>query len=232
MKSGSKAKLIKNIREALAQPLSQLTIKSCLADTRKLLELTGTDKKYATLKFYCDWILHTKMDRKFANDLLREADQACDNWIVRKIPMPADFETTIGYKIGLYGFEREMAECLAPYGIKLPWYGYRDQWTLFEQIYCDIVADSFLECSDKRHPLKQINGACVRVYKLSEHPEEKKDYQPGDYLPHGIEWLFTIDGDPVFAFRLTAPSENLIKKEAAAGLHLPSPPKTLVLPPL
>lgn len=232
MKTGSKAKLVNNIREALTQPLSQLTIKSYLADTRKLLELTGTGKKYATLKFYCDWILHTKMDKKFANQLLREADEVCDKWIVRKIPMPANFETTIGYKIGLYGFEREMAECLASHGIDLPWYGYRDKWAAFEEAYCEIVEDSFLEYSDKKQPLKQINGARVRVYKLSEHPEEKKDLKPGDYLPNGIEWIFTLNDDPVFAFTITAPSEALIKRESASGPHPPNPPKMLVLPPL
>jgi hypothetical protein len=117
--SANKSKLLKAIRDALAQPPTAMTVKACLADIRKLLELTGKSKKYATLKFYCDWVLHTKMDKKFANDLLREVDLVWDKWFVRKICMPVDFETTIGYKIGFYGFEREMYESLAEYGISL-----------------------------------------------------------------------------------------------------------------
>jgi hypothetical protein len=102
---------------------------------------------------------------------------------------------------------------------------------LFEKVYCDIVEDSVLEYSDKKNPLKQINGARVRMYKLSEHPEESKGFMPGDYLPYGIEWTFTMNGDAVCAFTLSAPSEDLVRRETSAE-PFPNSPKELVLPQL
>jgi hypothetical protein len=211
MRSQSKARFIKTINDALALPLTELSVKSMLADTRKLLELTGSTLKYQTLKFYCDWVLHTKMDRKFASQLLETFDIVWDDWIVRKIPIPADFHSTLGYKIGFYGFEKELSEFLGPHGITLPWHGYRDKWMAFEKSYCDIVQDTWLEYSGKKH-LKQINGASIRTYEVADHPAEGKTYVPGECLPRGIEWSFLKDGNPVFAFTITAPSSESVAR--------------------
>lgn len=212
MKTRSKEKLIKNITDGLSRPATELTVKSILADTRKLLEVVGATQTYRTLKFYCDWVLHTKMDKKFAADLLRRFDEVWDRWVVSKIPIPADFEKTLGYQIGFYGFEQELSEFLGKCGIVLPWHGFRDQWLPFENAYCGIVEDSWLEYSDKTRPLKHINGARVRTYKMTEGPE-KQDYAPGDYLPLGIEWAFMLDGEPVFALTITFPSASLVERE-------------------
>lgn len=212
MKTGCKAKLIKNITDGLAQPLTELTVKSILADTRKLLEVVGATQTYRTLKFYCDWVLHTRMDKKFAADLLRRLDEVWDKWIVSKIPMPADFETTLGHQIGFYGFEQELVEFLGKHGIVLPWHGFRDKWLPFESAYSGIVEDSWLEYSDKARPLKHINGARVRIYKMNEGPE-RQDYTSHDYLPLGIEWAFMLDDEPVFALTITFPSASLVERE-------------------
>jgi len=212
MKTGSKAKLIKNITDGLSRPLTELTVKSLLADTRKLLELLGAAQTYRTLKFYCDWVLHTKMNKKFAADLLRRFDEVWDKRIGSKIPMPADFEKTLGYQIGFYGFEQELSTFLGKHGIVLPWHGFRDKWLPFEIAYCSIVEDSWLKYSDKTRPLKHINGARVRTYRMTEGPE-RQDYAPSDYLPLGIEWAFMLDDEPVFVLTITFPSASLVERE-------------------
>jgi hypothetical protein len=212
MRTGSKAKVIKSINDALRQPLTELTLKSVLADTRKLLEIAGDTSTHITLKFYCDWVLHTKMDRTFAVEVLRRFDEIWDKWVVSKIPMPADFERTLGYQISFYGFEQELTEFLGKHGVVLPWVGFREKWLPFEKIYCGIVEDSWLEYPGKAKPLKHINGAKVRTYKMAEGPE-KQDYAPGDYLPLGIEWAFTLNDKLVFVLTITFTSANCVERD-------------------
>lgn len=186
---------------------------SFLADTRKLLETVGATKRYKTLKFHCDWVLHTKMDRGIVRDLLKEFDEVWDGWITHKRHIPTDFANSLVHRIGFYGFEQELRDFLGNHGIQLPASDSRDTWLPFEKVYCDIVEDCVLRYSDKKHPLKHINGARVRTFNMSEHPEERRHYAPGDYLPLGIEWEFVMNEEGVFALTITFPSASLIERE-------------------
>lgn len=209
-------KLVKAIQTALAQPLTTISMKSFLADTRRLLEVAKAEKQYPTLKFHCDWILHTKMDRTFASTLLREFDEVWDKWITSKIPIPTDFTHGLPYKIGLFGFEHEFREFLGKYEITMPDPIYRAGWQGFEQVYCELIEDTELNYGNKKAPLKHIDGAIVRRFKLSEaniYPEIKKEYEEGGFLPYGIEWLFTLGGQGIFAMPMTFPSHERVKRD-------------------
>src|SRR5260370_38296593 len=112
-----KAKLIASIKSVLSQSLSAPLLKSLLADVRKLLETTNSSDKYATLKFHCDWVLHTKMSKKFASELLRKFDEAFDNWMSKQIYIPESFAQEMAYTIGFLGFIRELREFLTKFKI-------------------------------------------------------------------------------------------------------------------
>ncbi len=208
-----KAKLTRRIREVLSQPLTPSAMTSFLADTRKLLEAVGATKQYKALKFHCDWVLHTKMDRGIVRDLLKEFDEIWDGWITHRRHIPKDFADSLANRIGFYGFEQELRQFLGKYGIQLPAADSREIWLPFEKVYCEIVEDCPLRYSDAKHPLKHINGARVKTYRMSEDPEEKELYAPGDYLPLGIEWEFLKDDEPVFVLTITFPSVALIERE-------------------
>src|SRR2546430_1401196 len=49
-----------------------------LVESRKLIELSERPESYLPLQFFCDWALHTKLDRKPAFELLREIDGAME----------------------------------------------------------------------------------------------------------------------------------------------------------
>jgi hypothetical protein len=211
------AKLVKAIKTPRDQPLTVVSLKSFLADTRRLLEVTGQDKKYETLNFHCDWILHTKMSRAFASRFLREFDEVRDAWITKKLPIPPAFAKSLPYKIGFYGFEKELVEVLGPHGIGLPDPGVRNGWQLFEQVYCEMVDETELEyeLKKKEPPLKHVNGAQVKRFRMDNcnYPEIMAEFKNGDFLPYGIEWIFTKNGQSVFALPITFPSNKQIERE-------------------
>jgi len=226
----SKAKLIKQIAEAHAKPMNAALLKSFLADIRKLLETTGTTKTHATLKFHCDWVLHTRMDKTFAKTLLKRFDDAWDNWITRKIPFPRDFSEQMPYLIGFFGFTKELREVLGTIGLSAPAETDIAAWQPFERLYCSIVEDTDLHYPDKKHPLRHINGARVAIFKLSEsrYPETKAEYEqtPKEFLPFGIEWTFMLDGLDVFAIPLTFPSPALVERDrnSRSAIYVQPPP--------
>jgi hypothetical protein len=215
--SRAKRKLIQGIQNALSQPLNGMNIKALLADTRKLLELVGAAEQYEALKFHCDWILHTKMSKKFASNLLRSFDDVWDKWIVSKTPISNDFTAALPYTIGFYGFEKELVGFLRQFGMNLPFAESKELWQQFERVYCDIVEDAELKYTDKKRQLKHIDGARVKMFRLSESDftEIKAKYFRGEYLPFGIEWTFTLNGEPVFVVPITFPSAARVERDTA-----------------
>jgi hypothetical protein len=211
---GSKAKLVARIRTVLSEPITEANVTALLAYVRKLRgAIYGNAKKHQLLKFYCDWVLHTAMSGEGVAILLKGFDEAWDRWITSGIPMPSDFGETLGKQIGFYGFEQELIELLGANSIAMPPVNARASWAPFEQVYCDLVEDSWLEYPKDREQLKHINAATVRKFKMSEHPTEKAHYAPGDYLDFGVEWTFMLGSHPVFRFVITFPSQSLLERE-------------------
>ena len=207
----------------MSQPLTELTLKSVLADTRKLLELTGSTKSYRILKFHCEWVLHTKMERGLVGELLEEFDSVWDGWITRHETIPPNFTQSLPDRIGFYGFERELREFLAKHGIHLSPSDSREVWLPIEKIYCDVVEDSCLRYNGKKH-LKHINAAKVSTYKVAERHKEGDDLKAEDCLPLGLEWTFMMNDEPVFAFCIDFPSAAAVTKLAQGGKLITNTP--------
>jgi hypothetical protein len=230
----SKAKLVLSIKSALSQPLNASLLKSLLADIRKLLERTGSSDKYQTLKFHCDWVLHTKMSKRFASDLLRRADAVFDNLISNGVLVPPEFPHDLTYRGGFLGFIKELREFLAKFKIIIVQWEAHVSWVPLERIYYSIVEDAFLEytVTKKQPPLKQINGARVRMFSLADttdYPEIRAWYkdQPEAILPFGIEWTFTKDGEDVFKVPSLCMLPSYVEREVKEKVP-PNPAHTLL----
>jgi hypothetical protein len=232
MKDG-KAKLVASIKSVLSQPLSAPLLKSLLADVRKLLESTGSSTKYPTLKFHCDWVLHTRMSRRFASDLLRKADDVFDNWMSKEIYIPLEFTNQLTYRVGFLGFIKEIREFLANFKIIIVQLETDVSWLPLERLYYSIVEDAFLEYTPtkKQPPLKRINGARVRMFSLADttdYPDIRVWYkdQPEAILPFGVEWTFTKDGEDVFKMPSTCMLPSYVEREVREKAP-PNPAHTL-----
>src|SRR5207249_3617379 len=116
------------------------------------------------------------------------------------------------YKACFLTFEREIRTFLLNYGIEMPTEQFRNDWVGFEAVYCDILEDAELEYTGKAVDLHYINGARVTRYDPTAQGADS-EFKPGEALPVAIKWMFTWNGDPVFAFVITYPSEAFVAAE-------------------
>jgi hypothetical protein len=73
----SKDIIVSKLCQELGQEfVSERQVVYVLAETRKILEVTPSEEKYPSLRFFCDWVLHTTMSRKSAQVVLRNFDEA------------------------------------------------------------------------------------------------------------------------------------------------------------
>lgn len=228
-----KAKLIASIKSVLSHPLNAALLKSLLADVRKLLETTGNSDKYATLKFHCDWVLHTKMSKRFASELLRKIDEAFDNTVSKGAYMSPEIPNELMYR-GFLGFVQELREFLKRFKIIILQLENDVSWLPLQRLYYSIVEDAHLEytVTKEQPPLKRINHARARMFRLADatdYPDVRAWYldQPEAILPYGLEWTFSKDEQDVFKIPVTGllPSyvERDVKEESA-----PNPAHTLL----
>jgi len=54
--------------------ISEERVLYIMVGIRKLLEDEHLCRKYRVLKFYCDWVAHTKLDRVGAGNFLKQID--------------------------------------------------------------------------------------------------------------------------------------------------------------
>lgn len=232
MKSGT-AKLVASIKSILSQPLNAILLKSLLADVRKLLETTAASDMYPTLKFHCDWVLHTRMSRKFASELLRRADEVFDKTMNGSL-MPPEFAKELTFRAGFIGFIKELRQFLARFKIVIVQIENDISWLPLERMYYGIVEDAFLEYTPKKkeQPLRRINGARARMFSLADttdYPDTQAWYldQPEAILPYGVEWTFTKDGEDIFKLTATAMLPTYVEREIEKMVS-PNPEYTLL----
>ncbi len=154
-----------------------------LVETRKLLERQGELNRYPALRFYCDWALHTSMDRAGAQRILRLFDEAhpllCAN---QELPRPLRHDIT--ETTNLRYFERDYEQFLTDYN--LPQDILHCRWTKFLHSYAAVIEDCPLT-------VRANNLRNIKSVTLSKE-EAKKNIDHGDerYLLYRIRW--TCDG--------------------------------------
>jgi hypothetical protein len=187
MASTHRKEIIRRIQSLLAEPMSARGVRDMLIDTRILLESTGKKKDFIILKFYCDWVLHSEMTGATAKQILEDVDDVLYKWRSQQAPMPQDFEDTIGYKIGFYGFEEELQAFLKSLGVELARPGHSVNWSVFESLYGTLVTHCHLRYTSKK-TLKLIHTAHVEI-----------GHEPDSQV--SVKWTF--EGDGMEIFRIT-----------------------------
>jgi hypothetical protein len=226
-------KRIKTIKEILDQPMTAGNIRHLLVDTRILLENAGKQKQYPTLNFYCDWILHPVMNRKTANKLLEDVDEVLFKLKSHSDRRPDDFENTLGYQIGFYGFEEELEAFLGSIGVEMAEPGHVVNWHKLEQLYCQNLISEVLLSYGGKKTLNLIHTGKAEIYRVGELPQPNIA-KTTDTLPYGIKWTFEGDGDEmyVFAIECSNPTAECTWKNDSSQLivrrklHLRSAPQT------
>jgi hypothetical protein len=196
-------KLVDKIEDELNKGITtEAQVVYVLVEVRKLMEITDQSAKYPVLSFYCDWALHSRMDRSGALRILQYFDTYCDKCIRDPIE-GAELSTEIDGIIGGEHFREELAAFLKSVHIsailELP------QWFVFLELYSRVIIDTPLTIRRQRKGTK-VNAPVTITHLKSIVVKARKDetmayldwqlyyqtYPPPPFSPGGCSIGFGI----------------------------------------
>ena len=110
-----------------------------LVGIRKLIERDDQGGEYPNLNFYCDWVLHSELDRSGAKAILREFDKAYPLW-KSGMDLPRELENKINDISEMRSLEKELTRVLESYGLP-PIAQNVDGWSHFFRLYTQVIQD-------------------------------------------------------------------------------------------
>lgn len=135
--------LLKVEPELLKGITTEAQVVYLLVAIRKLIERDQLHDKYADLKFHCDWVLHSSMDRAAAKAILRRFDDAHTllkgNIELHDLPEPLRCEIDRISK--MRSFKEELSQFLMIYGLSPLTQRRPDGWAHFLHLYTKVIED-------------------------------------------------------------------------------------------
>ena len=196
MKKEIRRKLTDQLNEGIK---TEVQVVYLLVGIRKLIERDAKGEKYRNLNFYCDWVLHSELDRSGAKAILLEFDKAHP---LRKsgIDLPQDLRKEIDDISRMRFFEKELAGFLDSYDLP-PIAENVDGWSHFFHLYTQVIQDIplMVKAPSPKVPSPKVPPAAAEnISKLVVHCETApKTIKSGDRedLFYRIVWkIFDKDG--------------------------------------
>ena len=77
----AREEILENLYKTLNKPVDKERVVYIMVEVRKFIERTKENsEKWKHLKYWCDWVVHTHLDKKFANETLI----AMESYIIKK----------------------------------------------------------------------------------------------------------------------------------------------------
>jgi hypothetical protein len=131
-----------------------------LIKIRKLLETRTTGPKSPTLKFFCDWALHTSLDRGGALNIIMQFDKVMEPYLAGDMDaFNASIEKHINDLLTAERFRNELQRFLSFHGLPYRLTSEQSSWQDFVDKYLSSVADSPLEI--KPLPVKYVQSVTI-----------------------------------------------------------------------
>lgn len=148
---------------------------------RKLLELQKTIQRYEYLTFHCDWIVHVALDRKMAQQVLKQFDEANVHLKagLELEDLPRDLEKGILAISGMKLFKKDISEFLTENGLPGLDATRVDGWVHFLHLYGKVVENCPLIMTTK--------NAASTIKSVTLHLELANKPVEGDML-YKITW--------------------------------------------
>ena len=132
--------IIKKLTAQLKKGITtEVQVVYLLVGIRKLIERDGQKAEYSTLNFYCDWVVHSKLDRSGAEKILREFDKA-HPLSKGGMDLPPELQNKIRDIYGMGSFEKELQRFLESYGLP-PIAQNGDGRSRFFYLYAQVIHD-------------------------------------------------------------------------------------------
>jgi hypothetical protein len=161
-------------------------------EIRKLIECEE-DGRYPVLTFFCDWILHDRMDRKNARAILWEFDTAIDDLRSGRLGVPAVVKR-LSPLISLETFQHDLFIILGQHGLDTELIGKLSRLGTFLGLYVDIISKTPLRTDDPS--LRFLNN--IHITK-SREPVAPSTGQ-GETFVFGIQWSLRKDDVEALSF--------------------------------
>ncbi len=153
---------------ACTEPLTEPRVVYMLVCIRKLMELDGSN--LPSLRFHCDWALHSRLDRKEAIkvikmfDELEHALQIGDK--AKTDTARRELHSIVNYSV----FRRQLQEFLGKHKLPPDLSADVGRWTSFWDVYLRVISDVPLEFTSV--PIRDIRKVIVKRVDESWLPQE------------------------------------------------------------
>lgn len=159
---------------------------SLLVRIRKLIEQESNTNDYGLLKFYCDWILHSKLKGTMAQEILEgfnEAHIQLSGNIKLSDLEPPSLRLKVDNISKMSGLKEELSNFFSIHKIKDNLTKDSKSWLNFILEYCKVVSDCPLEINPHISPSSNIKSVIVKV--------EVSKKKVANQLYFKVSWLIT-----------------------------------------
>lgn len=176
---------LSSLARILRQPIGrEADVIHLLVEVRSVIELM--EQRFRILKFFCDWVLHPRMDRNPAREILRTFDNLLagsrmNPWVALQVMNQSRPLTSLA------GFRDDLLIFLAEHRLDTTLICSLDRLEKFLGAYVDRIAMTPLKADVSFKNLDEI-----RVRKLTVPSTTQKD--AGEHFAFGIEWMFNQRG--------------------------------------
>ena len=166
------------------QVLPESVVVYILVGIRKLLEIGNDSNTYPSLRFHCDWALHSKLDRKGALAVIKQFDDFEDAWAGDNTDLMAKAQAALSATVGADKFRTELAQFLKVHKLPTTLCDDDTRWVDFLRVYGAVIHDAPLEFNLTR--IKHVSSVVVR-----------RSDEPGDPDVPVKDFLFALEWEPM-----------------------------------
>ncbi len=125
---------------------------------RKILEQEEPNSEFDLLKFYCDWALHSKLQRRTAQSVLAHFNEGHASLIDTQPNLPMAIQNISKFS----DLIKDIKEFLQAHSVTLSDYSSSD-WSKFISLYASVVEDCPLIINANITPASQISRVTAKV---------------------------------------------------------------------
>ncbi len=152
-----------------------------MASIRKILEQLDETAQFGRLRFFCDWVLHSRLSRPPAQEVVGILQTIYDSMVAgTRLPQFSEAMLLVRFEL----LKDNLSTFLRQFDIK-DFTQDTNAWVAFICIYSKVVADC---------PLEMPNNFVGNIRKISIHLEIS-DKLIDDHLPYKINWNFEARED-------------------------------------
>jgi hypothetical protein len=197
-------------------PTDRQDVLYALTRIRKILEHDNAKDAYGTLVFFCDWVLHTKLDRAAAQEILTALDMRLGHFVPGK-PESIDPDGMVSEILSFGLLRHHLGDFLERNQLPTVWVADQFVWCKTAMYYGELVKDTPLLMSRRDYQFKYLRGLVITA---CEPAEDIVKANPGQ-KHSGFRWEFTLSDGRKFkmghTFNLPEPPPNWQTQGTKAG---------------